>query len=120
MTILAQRYRLAGTQLGRRVIEEAGECTDLGTTITTLRSYETGRVQLEALPRAAGLVAKPLDGSTLPALQSVGDAQIGGALSNCLQLGRTEFAQLAPEQPVGTYAGRRILAFRRLWIQMSG
>ena len=119
MSILASRYRLAGTQMGMPLIEEAGECTDASSTISTLRTYETGRVLLEPLPRAAGLVAKPLDGATLPTLRSVGDGQIGGARANCLQLGKTEFAQLAPEQPVGPEAGKKILSYRRIWIQLS-
>jgi len=49
----------------------------------------------------------------------VGDGQIGGARANCLQLGKTEFAQLAPEQPVGPEAGKKILSYRRVWIQLS-
>jgi hypothetical protein len=118
MSVLATRFRIGGTNNGMPVILEEGECTGDSTTTNGLKTYETGRVEILPLPRAAGLVAKGLD-AALPTLQTVGDAQCGGARANCLQIGKTEFSQIAPEQPFGLHSGEKILAYRRVWQQLS-
>jgi hypothetical protein len=105
--------------MGVGLIEESGECTGDSTTTNGLKTYETGRVKFEPVPRLAGLTAKALDEAALPTLQTVGDAQCGGSRGNCLQVGKTEFAQIAPEQPFGLHSGQKILAYRRMWVQLS-
>lgn len=117
MSILGTRFEISGTRNGMATITEVGECTT--SSVATLKSYETGRVAILSVPRQTGLVAKALDSATLPALQSVGDDQIGGARPNCLQVGKTLFRQLAPVQPVGPYAGDEILQYTRVWQQLS-
>lgn len=114
MAIIFQQYEKAGTMGGMPVIRETG----LATHDTALTTYETGRVEIIPLPRAAGLVAKALDGATLTTFTITGDAVVG-TLQNLLQVGKTVVRLAFPEQPFGTYSGKSIVAFERSWVQLE-
>jgi hypothetical protein len=98
-------------------IVETGLCTDEASSRSLLRLRESGRVQLEPLPRRRGIVAKGLEGQRLDPETLSGE--VIGTMRNCLQLGTTEFSRYAPVQPIGPYAGKGILAYRRLWVQLE-
>lgn len=115
--IIIQEYVRAGEMMGMPVVEEAGLCTDDDATRTTLSEYETGRVELAAIPRAQGLIAKALDGQELQTTTLTAD--VIGTLNNCLQLGKTDYFRFAPVQPIGIYSGSGILRYRRRWVQLQ-
>lgn len=114
--IITQQYRQAGTFGGMPVIEEAGLCTNEASTLSDLREYETGRVEFSPVPRASGLVAKALDGSTL---KTKTVQTPFGNFENCLQQDRTTLEPYAPRQPIGTFAGREIISYSRRWIHLG-
>jgi len=112
------RFAKAGTFMGMPRIVETGLCEDDSTSRNALDDYETGRVQIEPLPRTAGLTVKALDGQTIT-LKSFTSEDTIGSVANCLQLGKTEYYEFAPSQPFGSYSGSRILRWRRVWVQME-
>lgn len=117
MAILSQLYQLAGDLAGRPQIVETGLITDDDQTLREIRWFETGRVEVVALPRTSGLVAKALDGRHL--LTTTIDTETFGRFINCLQLGKTQLTQFAPRQPIGTHVGRKILSYSRVWVSME-
>jgi hypothetical protein len=116
MSVITTFYRLAGTMHGMPVIEEAGLCTD--DEVTNLRDHENGRMELNPMPRAAGMTAKALDGGTIKTEDNVGDDYVG-KYDHCVQLGVTEFGLAFPVQPFGTYENKAILHYRRTWVQLE-
>ena len=120
MSVLGNTFALAGTVMGRPVIMEMGECTDDGATISSLTANENGRVILEPAPRANGILAKSLDGVAVNTT-SLNHPALGGTRNNCMQLGRTEFSEIAPTQPsgMGTLTGKRILQYSRRFVQLA-
>lgn len=117
MPILSQLYSLAGDFAGRPQIVETGQATDDNGAMNELARYETGRLEIVPLPRSAGLVAKSLDGQKL--LTQTIETNMFGRFRNCLQLGKTQIAQLAPRQPVGPHSGRKIVTFQRVWVSLE-
>jgi len=114
---ITHTYTVAGEYRGMRLIIEHGLCTDKGSTINELRKYETGRLLLVGVPRRKGLIAKVLDGRSVRTY-SISDPAVGD-IPHCVQVGRTEFRQVAPRQPVGPLRNHRILAYTRRWVQLE-
>ena len=115
MAIITQEFAKVGQMHGMPVIREAGLATD----DTDLTTYETGRVELVPVPRAAGIVVKVLDGRTDPTLFSIASDPIVGTVGNLLQLGNTMVQRAFPKQPFGTYTGKEITAYQRTWVQIE-
>jgi hypothetical protein len=112
MSLISTFYRLEGTLYGMPLIEERGFCTS---DEDSLSDYESGRVELIPLPRAAGIIAKSLDGS---ALTTKTIEPVFGRYENCLQIGKTKYSDFAPTQTFGEYEGLRILSYQRTWVQL--
>lgn len=112
-------YAVAGEMEGRPVIEETGVCSNDGATLSSLRLYETERVQLNALPRRSGLTAKALDGRGAPLTRNISDPHLG-RFENCMQIGRTKTRFFAPAQPFGEFRGKQLLTYSRTWVQLQG
>lgn len=117
MPIITTEYARAGELYGMPRIVETGLCTDEASSRALLTQHENGRVQLEPLPRRRGIVAKGLEGQRLDTETLSGE--VIGSVTNCLQLGPTQFDRYAPVQPVGTYAGLGILRYSRMWVQLE-
>ncbi len=117
MPILFSNYARNGTFRGMPVIEETGLATDDSGALADLLRYEPGRVEIEAIPRARGLIVKALDGQPVRTNLLVTDQF--GRFPNCFQMGPTQIQPFAPKQPIGPQAGRRINAFRRTWVQLQ-
>lgn len=96
---------------------ETGLCTDDDQTKNELRRYETERVQLVAVRRRSGLIAKSMDGLQIPTTQ-IRDPQVG-TFSNCMQMGRTQFSFRAPKQILSPFQGKQILQYQRQWVQLE-
>lgn len=114
--IITQFYSLAGTQGGMPILQEEGLCSDDQATLGLLRQKECGRIELIPLPRTKGLIAKSLDGQTIPENTLTTPFH---TFPNCIQLGKTQFSDFAPTQPIGEFRNRRILRYRRTWIQLE-
>lgn len=117
MSVLVQLYSIVGTMHGQVLIMETGYCTDEQSTVSALQSQESGRVNLEPIPRAEGITAKALDNRTLKTSTLRGAAI--GSRANCLQIGRTVFTPAAPRQPVEPFKNKEILHYTRIWIQLE-
>jgi hypothetical protein len=115
MSIIVQEFERAGTMHGMQVIRESGLIPD----DEVMDTYETGRVELIALPRTAGIVVKVLDGGDEPVLFTISNDAVVGTVGNLLQLGRTTKRRAFPEQPFGTYSNKEILSYDRLWVQLE-
>lgn len=114
--IITTFYEQGGTMHGMPVIHESGLCTDAAMTTNKLKEYEPGRLELVPIPRLTGIVAKSLDGWTIKT--DTLDTPFG-KFRNCLQLEKTLFRDFAPEQPFGQFKNKRILAYRRSWVQLT-
>ena len=116
MPIRTRVYEKGAQLHGMTTILESGICTDDQGTRNEVSYFETGRVELQPIPRTAGLVAKALDGQTIRT--TVLDTDYG-RLRNMMQMGSTRLRVAAPRQPVGLDVGRQYLAFQRVWVQLA-
>ena len=112
--LISQKFSRVGEMLGAPLIREMGVCTNDGSAIRDIKEYETGRVEIVAVPRLTGLIVKPLDGQTIRT-KNIDDPTIG-QFSDCVQVGRTQYQQLAPKQPIGPQRGKEILQYERVWV----
>lgn len=120
MPIITQLFQLGGEVLGQPLIEEVGIATDENDSRNQFARYEVGRVQLEPVPRARGLIAKDRDGVDLTSkVVSLSGDGLAGSYAVCLQVGPTAYQQLAPVQPFGDYKGYRLLTYSRSWVVLQ-
>lgn len=117
MATFSEFFAVEGAMEGMPLISEVGLATNDAGTLNKLRQYETEEIQLNRLPRTRGLTAKAMDGRTLETRTIQQDGI--GRFENCLQLGRTEIRHFAPAQPFGAHAGKEILSYRRMWVQLT-
>ena len=112
-------YSVDGEVMGMPVIRERGLCTNEDSTLNALRRYENEEIQLSRVRRRSGLIVKSLTGDAVET-QTVADEQIG-RFPNCIQLGKTRTAFAFPKQPsgFGPHAGKMILQYERVWVQIS-
>jgi hypothetical protein len=116
--IITQLYRVTGTYMDMPTIEETGLITNEESEINALRKDEVEGLEIQRIPNRSGLVVKRLDGNTAIPLNNIRDESIG-EYKSCVQLGATEFSQAFPAQPLGPFNGKRILAYRRTWLQLE-
>lgn len=115
MSIISTIYTRAGDYEGMPLVQESGQCTNDTGTLNQLRAYENESIQIARVARRSGLTVKNLAGSSAPRTRTVADEHLG-RFENCIQIGRTETQLFAPRQPLGPFAGKCILTYRRQWL----
>ena len=115
MAIINTFWAKAGEMQGMPLLSETGLASS--GSLADLQAKENGRLELLALPRTVGLVAKALDGQTVHAPETLETPF--GSFANCIQLGKTHLDYFAPAQPIGDFATQTIHKYARQWVQLS-
>lgn len=115
--ILSTLYSIGQDVLGMPTIVETGYCTNEESQLKALREYENEQVSLERVSRRSGIIAKSLTADAIKT-KDVRDEQVG-SFANCMQMGRTQFALVAPKQPLGKTSGKMILRYSRTWLLLG-
>ena len=115
MAIINTFYSKGGEMQGMPIIVETGLASS--DSLSDIQAKENGRIELLALPRTVGLLAKALDGQTVNTPETITTPI--GSFESCIQLGKTQIEHFAPAQPIGTYAGQTIHKYTRQWVQLD-
>jgi hypothetical protein len=115
MGVINTFWAKGGEMQGMPLIIETGLAS--ADSLATLQGQENGRIELLALPRTVGLVAKSLDGVAVQTPTTL--TTPFGSFTHCIQLGKTQIEYFAPSQPIGDFSGQTIHKYTRQWVQLD-
>lgn len=113
----AIRYRKMEGRHGSMVIQETGRC--LAADIDGIEGGTCRHYELAAIPHAAGLIIKPLDGVT-PSAVNIALYGAGAVTYSCVKVGAV-VNPFAPQQGAnGAFAGNYVYTYEITWQQVGG